>query len=139
MEVLAGRQPGGLEDRPDDLVGGARVGRRLQDDQRAGVQVPRDRLRRLLHGRQVGAAVVRQRRGHADHDRARAVEDRLVARGREARREHLLDLGRADVVDVREPGLQPRDDLRVAVQAGDAQPGAAGLPCAAGGRRSRVR
>ena len=45
-EVDAGLEPGRFEQRLHDLVGRARVGGRLEDDQHALVQVPGDRLDR---------------------------------------------------------------------------------------------
>ena len=55
VEVAAARQPGGLEDRPDDLLGRARVGGRLQHDQHPGAEVPRDGRDRGVDGVEVRA------------------------------------------------------------------------------------
>ena len=57
MEVAAGDEAGLLEDRQHALARGARVGRGLQDDQLAGLEHVRDRLRGADQRAEVGLAV----------------------------------------------------------------------------------
>jgi hypothetical protein len=66
VEVGAGNQSADLQAGPDHLIGGAGVGRGLQDDEHAGLQVAGHGVDGALDGAQVGPAVVRQRGGHAD-------------------------------------------------------------------------
>ena len=68
-EVDAGLEPGRFEQRLHHFVGRARIGRRLEDDQHARVQVLGDRLDRRDDVGHVGVLGLAQRRRHADVDR----------------------------------------------------------------------
>src|SRR5690606_21603282 len=81
VEVLAHGETGRLQAGPDDLVGGAGVGRGLQDDERAGPQVGGDVLDGGVHRAEVGRAVLGERGGHADDDGG-GVGDHLGPVGR---------------------------------------------------------
>src|SRR5690606_10215237 len=111
VEVLAHGETGRLQAGPDDLVGGAGVGRGLQDDERAGPQVGGDVLDGGVHRAEVGRAVLGERGGHADDDGG-GVGDHLGPVGRrEAPSEHRGDLGVRDVVHVGAAGVQTLDDV----------------------------
>ena len=75
-EVLAGLQAGRLEQRLHDFFGRARVGRRLEADQHARMQVLGDRLDRRDDVGHVGVLRLAQRRRHADVDRVELADDR---------------------------------------------------------------
>ena len=124
MEVDAGPQAGLLEDRADDLVGRARVGRRLEHDQHARPQVAGDRRR--------SAAVTAPRSGPSSSDSGVGTQittvvgggdRRLVGRWRGTRAEHLRHVVVAEVVDVRAAGVEPSTTAGVDVEAEDVQPG----------------
>ena len=69
VEVTAGLQPAAtLENRQNDLLGCPRIGRRLQDDKLAGLQVWRDRPGCVFDVRQIGNTIGCQRCRHADQD-----------------------------------------------------------------------
>jgi len=128
VEVDARGQPGELlEQRPDDLVGGARIGRRLEHDQHARPQVATDRLGRAGHRPQVRPVALGEWRRHADHRGAGARDQPLVGGGAEAAGEHVDDVGVAEVVHVRPAGTERRDHLRVDIEAEHPQPGPGGL------------
>ena len=70
MEVLAGLEAGLLEHRDQALARRARVGRRLEHDELAGLQHRRERADASpCSGDEVRLAVRRQRRRDADDDR----------------------------------------------------------------------
>jgi hypothetical protein len=87
----------GLEDRPDHVLGGAGIRRRLQHHQDAGSQGPSDLLGGRQDHREIGRPVGERGR-QAEHDdvdvaerRRRVAEDGVAER---------LDLGIGDVHDV---------------------------------------
>ena len=110
VEVDPGGQPGRLlQHRADDLVGGARVGGRLEDDQRARLEYRRGGLGRGLDRGQVRAVGLRQRGRDADHGHVgRVVAGQLgqVGGGAEAALDHRLDVAVGQVVDVAAAGVQ---------------------------------
>jgi hypothetical protein len=128
VEALPGHQAAGrLQHRPDDLLGGAGVRRRLEDDELPGVQV-------LGHGAdgcpdrgQVGAALDAQRRRHADHDGVSVGEDGRVGGRAEPALDHRGDVGVVEVVDVRAAGVEAVDHAVVHVEPHDAESGAGRL------------
>ena len=101
LEVGSGGEPRRhLEDRLDDVVGGARVGRGFEDHGGAGREVVTHGAAGALDRAEIRAAAVAQRSGHADDHHVRGGDRRLV-RGRAISQvEHLLDVGIAEVVHV---------------------------------------
>ena len=79
-EVDAGLEAGRLEHRLDDFVGRPRIGRRLEDDQHARMQVLRDALDRRDDVGHVRVLRLAQRRRHADVDRVEILDDGEVRR-----------------------------------------------------------
>ncbi len=116
VEVRAHPQPTGLQPRPDDLVGGPRVRRRLQHDERAGPEVCGDVVDGRVHRAEIGGAMVGERRRHTHHDRGRVRDDLGPIGGLEALLAHGAHIGVGDVVHVRAPGVQPLDHLSAAVE-----------------------
>ena len=104
-EELAGPQPRLLEDRPHQLVGGPGVGRRLEDDERAGSQPAGEGRRRVLDVGQVGRAVA-QRRGHGDDGDVEGSDVGGVAHRPVAGLQRAAELVVGDVGHVRAAGLQ---------------------------------
>ncbi len=100
MEVLPGHQTVLLELGAHHLIGRAGVGRGLQHDQGAGLEVAGDRVDRAFHRPQVRAPVLGQRGGHADDGHSRLGDLGLVGGGPEPEVHHLGDVGIAQVVDV---------------------------------------
>ena len=117
VEVAADREAGALEDRAHDLLGRARPGRRLEDDEHARADVARDRLGRRRDRAQVGTALVGQRGRDADDHGVGVVELVLECRRPEAARQHVAHVVVAEVVDVRPPALQRLDQAGVHVEA----------------------
>jgi hypothetical protein len=127
VEVEAGGEARQLlEQGADDLVGGARVGGRLEDDERARLEHLPGGLGRGLDRGEVGAIGLRQRGRHADdRDVRSAVTGRLGdVRGRpETPRDHGRDVGVGQVIDMRAADVERVDGGLPHVEAGDAQPG----------------
>src|SRR6185437_16615832 len=112
----------------DDLVGGARVGGRLQDDQRARLEQLRGGLGGGLDGGQVGAVGLAQRGGHADDGGVGQRRDPGDAGdGAEAAGDHRGDVGVGQVIDVGPAGVEAADRRLPDVEAGDVQANANGL------------
>nr|BFF16140.1 hypothetical protein GCM10025699_74430 [Microbacterium flavescens] len=124
MEVRARLEPGPLLEQGDEeVVGGARVGRRLQDDESTRTESPGEGTRRALDERQIGQALS-QRRGDGD-DRDVEPVARVVVLGRgqiparqESPAQHLV----GDVVDVRAAGPQRLDAGHVEIDPDDPVP-----------------
>jgi hypothetical protein len=122
-DLLADRQPAGLEHRLDQLVGRAGVRGGLEDDERARLQVLGDPLGRRHDERHVRVFRLAQRRRHADADGVQVPDHGEVGGGRQAPGlEQIGHLGRRHVRDVRPPGLQRGDFPGVEVDAGHAKP-----------------
>ncbi|MEI6160582.1 MAG: tripartite tricarboxylate transporter substrate-binding protein, partial [Roseococcus sp.] len=121
---LSDARPRLLEHRRDQLLGGPRVRRGLEDHALAGLEVPRDRRRRRGDVRHVRLLRLVQRRGDTDDHRVRGREDRLVRRGLQAPLEYVRPERLArDVLDV---ALAPGELVhlaRVEVVAGHAEAG----------------
>ena len=79
-EVDAGLEPGRFEHRLHDFVGRAGIGRRLEHDEHARVQVLRDRLDGRDDVGHVRVLRLAQRRRHADVDGVELLDDREVGR-----------------------------------------------------------
>ena len=108
-EVAPRLQPRRLQDRPEQLLGGARVGRRFEHHEHARRQEPRHVLGRGQHHREVGGAVgERGRQTQHDHVGVGEWRRRLAERGAV----HRLDLRIRHVADVR-PAIPQRVDLGV--------------------------
>ncbi len=118
VEVRAGAQARGLEQRQQDLAGGPRVGRRLQDDGLPPREHPGDGRGRRAHVGEIRLALVGKRRGDADQDRVAAAQGRRLARRGQAPAERRQRLG-GDVLDVALPRGEPSDALGVVVEADD--------------------
>lgn len=110
MEVHARRQPGLFEDRAHDLVGGAGIGRRLEDDEHPGLEVVADGLDRGDDRAEIGAAVLGQRRRHADHDRLGLAQTGGIGRGLEPGLDHFRNVLIGEVIDMGGAGIQAVDD-----------------------------
>ncbi len=76
-EVRSGHEPRPVQDGPDHLLRGPRVGGGLQDHERAGPHVTADPPGGGLSGRQVGL-VVPQRGGDADQDDVALAQCRVL-------------------------------------------------------------
>ena len=120
VEVDADRQAGArLEDRTDELLGGARVRGRLEDHGDAGPQEAGQRGGRRLDVGEVGVALA-QRRGDGDHGDVEAGAGlglrrmRCSGRSRAPRRAR-----RRDVLDVRLAGAESLHPRLVGVVADD--------------------
>jgi hypothetical protein len=83
-DVLSDHLPGALEDGQHDLLGGARVGCRLQHDELIGAQVLGHGLGRGDDVGDVGRAGLRQRCGDADRHRVEVGDRRVVTGGPQA-------------------------------------------------------
>ena len=122
---MPGLEPASLlEDRLHDLARRARVGRRLEHDELARLEVRGDRVRGALDVAEVGLALLRQRRRESDQDRVGLPELLVVeGRGDPAVRDERLERFGGDVLDVASPGVDPLDDLGDDVDEQDALPG----------------
>ena len=120
-----GAQPGRLlQQRPDHLLGGAGIGRRLQRHQRARPQQPARGRRRGPDRAQVGAVRRRQRRRHADHDHVLRPDLRLGRRGPEPPGPSMPATSASVTSSTCDrPAIQPADDLGAGVVAGHPEPG----------------
>ena len=119
------RQPrAALEDRQHLVAGRARVRRRLEHDEVARAQPRRDLLGRRAHDREVGLALLRERRRQRDQDRVGLAQ--LVVVGRRAQAallDELLQLLARDVLDVALAAVQLRDALGADVDEQHRAPG----------------
>ena len=123
-EVDAGLEALGLEHRLHDLVGGAGIGRRLEDDELTGLEVLGDLLDRRDDVGEVRILRLAQRRRDADVDGVDVRQDREIGGGAEAAGlDHRRDVRRRDVADVGLALRQRVDLARVEVDADDRQPG----------------
>ena len=104
-EELARLQSRLLEQRTDQLVGGARVRRRLEDHQRTGAQPAGQRRRRVLDVGEVGGAVT-QRCRHRDDRHVERADVGRVAHGAVAGVERGPELLVGHVGHVRAAGLE---------------------------------
>ena len=134
VEVDAGLQAGLLEDRQQALARRARVGRRLQDDQLAGLQDVGDGLRGGQQRAEVGLAVRRQRGRDGDDDRVRESQARSARGGLQLRADGG-ELLRRDVLDV---GLTATDRGHLGHARVDADHSLAGLGERDGQRKADV-
>src|SRR5204863_9531364 len=80
-EVAAALEAAALEDRAQDVQGGARVRRRLKDDHLARAQMLRDRLGRRDDVLQIGRPRLRQRSRDADGQGVELGDDAEVVTG----------------------------------------------------------
>ena len=116
VEVLAGLEARGLEPGQQLLARRARVRGRLEHDEMPLAQPFRDLLRRLVHDREVGLALLRERRRQRDHDRVRVAQ--LVVVGRRAKPvlvDEPLQHVRRNVLDVALAAIQHGHALGIAV------------------------
>ena len=129
QQEIAGRlEARGFEDGLDLLVGGPRIGRRLEHDQLPGAQMARDVAGRAQDVAEVRLAVLAQGRGEADDDRRRsrastdisAVAWKSAARPLAASRRATLG---ADVGDVRVALVESLDLGRVDIESDDGEAG----------------
>ena len=81
--AIGQRRPAWLEDRQHQFLGRSRIGRGLQHDELAALQVRLDGARGLLHIGEIGFAALIERRGHADHHRIHLRQAREVVGGGE--------------------------------------------------------
>jgi hypothetical protein len=101
MEPVARLQPALLEQRLEDVARRPGVGRRLEHDEMAGMEVGGDRTCRALDVRQIGIALGGKRRGDGDHDRIRPRDHAEIGCGAHgARLDERLQPLRGDVADV---------------------------------------
>jgi UDP-glucuronate 4-epimerase len=109
VEIPTALHSAAFEQRDHQLARGARVGRRLQDDDLTAPQLRQDAAQSLLDVAQVRLAVPRQRRGDADQQGVGLARATEVGRGVEQAVAHPAreDLGR-QVPDV---GLAPTQHL----------------------------
>ncbi|EGJ75134.1 putative nucleotide sugar dehydrogenase [Streptomyces sp. Tu6071] len=121
VEIGSGSEARTLKYRAHYLVGGARVGGRFQDYQRAGTQMAADRDACALHHGQVRTAMRGQGRGYTHHNNGGIRDDALVVSGGEVSLEHLADIVVADVVDMRYAVVERGDGGGVTVESGDSQ------------------
>ena len=109
-EVCAAFQASGLEDRLEHLVRGAGIRGGFEDDQLSRAQSPRDHPGRGLHIGEIGLAMLRQGRRHADQDGIGLIQTVEIGGRLEASLfqdlRHLL--GR-DVLDVALAPVEMRD------------------------------
>ena len=119
MEVDARGEPARrFEDRLYELLRGAGVGRRLQDDECPLGQLRADGLRRGADEGEVGLVVVVERRRNAQVDGVGAPQHRRLGGGQERPGlEHRRELGLGDVVDVARTRVQRGDPVAVDVVA----------------------
>ena len=113
-----------FEDRQDLVAGRARVRRRLEHDEVALAEPRRDLLGRRAHDREVGLALLRERRRQRDQDRVGLAQ--LVVVGRRAQAalvDELLQLLARDVLDVALAAVQLRDALGADVDEQHRAPG----------------
>ena len=127
MEVGSRNEAGLLQDRADNLVGGAGIRRRLKDDEHPRAQVVSDRRDRRDHRAEVRPALVRQRGGHADHDGSGLGEAARVGGGLKAGGPHLGDIVIAEVVHVGAASVKPVDHAGGDIKSKDLEPHAARL------------
>ena len=127
VEVHAGHETGLLQHPTHLGVGGARVGRALEDHEHAGVEMGADALRRPHHGGQVGALVLLQRRRHADDSHVGVGQRGGVGGGAEAAGEEVGDRGVGDVVHVGATGVQPVHHAWAGIEADHREAGLHGL------------
>jgi len=118
VEILPRLQPRLFQEREDKLLGGAGIGRALQDDQLAGLQVLRNTPGGLLDVGEVGRLAGVKGRRHADKDGIHLAELAVVGAGRKPPRSNDgSQVGRGHVLDIA-PALGEGGDLvRVHVQA----------------------
>ena len=81
-DVAAHAQPGGLEGRAHDLVGGAGITGAAQHHQQTRAGVCGNRGRGRAHRREIWLLLRRERRGDADDHRVRTGQHRGISRGR---------------------------------------------------------
>src|SRR5438309_2522409 len=135
-EVLARLEAGGFEGGQDHLLGGARVGRALEDDELPRPQVFSDLLDGGHDEGQVRVLRLPERGRYADVDRVEGPDHGEVARGREAPRIHLLgDLAVFEIHDVGSPPVDGVDLGAVHIDTGHVEPGTGELE---GQRQSNI-
>lgn len=86
VEILSRLEPAGLQDRYQNLVAGARIGRRFQRDELPLAQDPRQHGGGFANEPQVRFAVFAQRCRHADDDRVGLAQNAGVRGPGEPRR-----------------------------------------------------
>ena len=127
-DVAADLEAAALERRLHHLVGRARVGRGLEDDQHAGMEVRRDRLDRRDHEGEVRILGLAERRRHADVHGVERPQHGEVGGRREPPGGHEAgDLLVRHVRDVRLAAVHRGDLGAVEVDADGVEPGAGEL------------
>ena len=125
MEVGAGAEAGlALEDGLERVARRAGVRRRLEDDEMPGPQPAADLGGGVEHDREVGLALLRERRRQRDQDRVRVAEHVVVRRGGEAAvADEAPEELRRDVLDVALATVQLVDPRGVDLDEDDRAPG----------------
>ena len=111
-----------LKERQNQLIGRARVGRALENDEHAAMQVTSHLVRSGHDVRDIRIALFRKWCGDANVHGVHAAENREVRRGKEvARSNELAHFRRRHILNVGAPLLQLRDTACVDVDAGNAK------------------